>query len=58
MCSPAVCGRCGKITWSGCGQHADQVLARRLGIHLHRLSCALLVAVDLSAAGLLTGSLS
>ncbi|MEV7181181.1 UbiA family prenyltransferase [Kitasatospora sp. NPDC093679] len=34
------------------------LLARRLGIHLHRLSCALLVAVDLSAAGLLTGGLS
>ena len=27
MCSPAVCSQCGKITWSGCGQHAGQVLA-------------------------------
>ena len=27
MCSPAVCGRCKKITWSGCGAHADQVMA-------------------------------
>ena len=27
MCSPAVCGQCKKITWSGCGEHADQVLA-------------------------------
>jgi hypothetical protein len=27
MCSPAVCSRCKKITWSGCGAHAEQVLA-------------------------------
>jgi hypothetical protein len=27
MCSPAVCNLCKKITWSGCGMHADQVLA-------------------------------
>lgn len=27
MCSPARCGTCGKVTWSGCGQHADGVLA-------------------------------
>ena len=27
MCSPAVCPRCKKITWSGCGSHADQVMA-------------------------------
>jgi hypothetical protein len=26
MCSPAVCNQC-KITWTGCGAHADQVLA-------------------------------
>lgn len=28
MCSPARCSSCGKVTWSGCGQHADQVLAQ------------------------------
>lgn len=28
MCSQAICNRCQKITWSGCGQHADEVLAR------------------------------
>jgi hypothetical protein len=27
MCSPVVCARCNKITWSGCGAHADQVMA-------------------------------
>jgi len=27
MCSPAVCNRCKKITWTGCGQHVDQALA-------------------------------
>ena len=27
MCSPAVCDRCKKITWTGCGAHAEQVLA-------------------------------
>ncbi len=27
MCSPARCATCGKVTWSGCGQHADAVLA-------------------------------
>lgn len=27
MCSPAVCPRCRKVTWTGCGQHADQVMA-------------------------------
>jgi hypothetical protein len=27
MCSPVVCARCKKITWSGCGAHADQVMA-------------------------------
>ena len=29
MCSPAVCNRCGKITWTGCGRHVDQALSRR-----------------------------
>jgi len=28
MCSPARCGRCGKTTWSGCGQHVDAVMSR------------------------------
>jgi hypothetical protein len=27
MCSPAPCARCGKTTWSGCGRHADKVMA-------------------------------
>lgn len=27
MCSPAMCGRCQKITYSGCGMHVDMVLA-------------------------------
>ncbi len=27
MCSPAVCPRCKKVTWSGCGMHVDQVMA-------------------------------
>ena len=26
MCSPATCSRCGKVTWSGCGKHVDQVM--------------------------------
>ena len=26
MCSPARCHRCGKATYSGCGQHVDQAL--------------------------------
>ena len=28
MCSPAHCSTCGKVTWSGCGQHVAQVKAR------------------------------
>jgi hypothetical protein len=28
MCSPATCSTCGKVTWSGCGRHVDQVMAR------------------------------
>jgi hypothetical protein len=28
MCSPAVCSRCSKITWSGCGMHVDAVMAQ------------------------------
>jgi hypothetical protein len=27
MCSPAPCYACGKVTWTGCGEHADQVMA-------------------------------
>ncbi len=27
MCSPARCSSCGKITWTGCGQHVDAVFA-------------------------------
>ena len=27
MCSPVACARCKKITWSGCGAHAGQVMA-------------------------------
>lgn len=25
MCSPVKCRKCGKTTWSGCGQHIAQV---------------------------------
>ncbi|MFC0705031.1 hypothetical protein ACT17Q_01305 [Cellulomonas sp. CW35] len=27
MCSPALCPRCGKVTWTGCGMHVDDVMA-------------------------------
>jgi hypothetical protein len=27
MCSPATCPSCGKASYTGCGQHVDQVLA-------------------------------
>lgn len=26
MCSAVTCTTCGKMTWSGCGQHVDQVM--------------------------------
>ncbi len=26
MCSPARCSTCGKVTWSGCGEHVDAVM--------------------------------
>ena len=26
MCSKVTCRKCGKATWSGCGQHVDQVM--------------------------------
>ncbi len=28
MCRAVRCRSCGKTTWSGCGRHVDQVLAR------------------------------
>ena len=27
MCSPAVCATCHKVTYTGCGEHVDQVMA-------------------------------
>ena len=27
MCSPVVCNRCNKVTWSGCGMHVDEAMA-------------------------------
>lgn len=26
MCQPATCPQCGKTTWTGCGQHVDEVM--------------------------------
>lgn len=26
MCQPTTCRQCGKTTWTGCGQHVDQVM--------------------------------
>ncbi|HET9518713.1 MAG TPA: hypothetical protein VFO77_13415 [Actinoplanes sp.] len=26
MCREAVCRKCGKTTWAGCGQHVDEVM--------------------------------
>lgn len=26
MCHAVTCTKCGKTTWSGCGQHVDQVM--------------------------------
>lgn len=26
MCHAVKCSKCGKTTWSGCGQHVDQVM--------------------------------
>ena len=28
MCSPARCATCHKTTWTGCGEHADDVMAQ------------------------------
>ena len=38
MCSPAVCPRCRKMTYSGCGMHVEQIFAgvpreRRVLVH-------------------------
>ncbi len=27
MCHPVRCRICGKVTWSGCGDHVEQALA-------------------------------
>ncbi len=27
MCSPIRCETCGKVTWTGCGQHIEEALA-------------------------------
>ena len=27
MCSPALCRQCGKVTYTGCGLHVEQVLS-------------------------------
>ena len=27
MCQRVTCRRCGKVSWSGCGQHVQQVMA-------------------------------
>jgi len=27
MCAPAICNKCHKATWVGCGQHIEQALA-------------------------------
>ena len=28
MCSPALCRQCNKVTYTGCGSHAAQILAQ------------------------------
>jgi len=27
MCSAVRCNKCGKVTWSGCGQHIEEALS-------------------------------
>lgn len=27
MCSKVTCNKCGKVTWSGCGEHIEYALA-------------------------------
>ena len=36
MCSQVQCRKCGKITWSGCGQHVSEVMRG-----VQNLKCAL-----------------
>jgi hypothetical protein len=43
MCYAVTCKKCGKTTWSGCGQHVDQVMrgvprAQRCEGHAHEPS--------------------
>jgi hypothetical protein len=45
MCRAVTCKRCGKITWAGCGQHVNQVLAgvpaaQRCSGHANELAAA------------------
>lgn len=28
MCSPIACENCGRTTWTGCGEHAEEVMSR------------------------------
>ena len=28
MCTPVPCPACNKVTWTGCGEHADQVMTQ------------------------------
>jgi hypothetical protein len=49
MCRQATCRTCSKITWAGCGQHAQQVLA---GVpSSQRCACS---SADRSGGGLLS----
>jgi hypothetical protein len=27
MCKPVICQTCGKVGWTGCGEHLDEVYA-------------------------------
>lgn len=43
MCYAVTCKKCGKTTWSGCGQHVDQVMrgvprSQRCDGHAHEPS--------------------
>jgi hypothetical protein len=43
MCYAVSCKKCGKTTWSGCGQHVDQVMrgvpgSQRCDGHAHEPS--------------------
>lgn len=39
MCSPIRCDTCGKVTWTGCGQHIEEArpVRSRRALHLRRL---------------------